>query len=411
MGRTNFGGNARKGFTLVELLVVIAIIGILIGLLLPAVQAAREAARRMKCSNNLKQMSLALHNYHDINNAFPAGQSGLGGWEFRLSAPFHCLPYMEQMQVYDAFKALATSSAVIAGCNAAQAADTDYGLGTVLGAALAGGEYALLNDYLGAAAGVIPGLTCPSDGVAGQLYDDAMAEYGVNNETVLSMMASGANFAALRTAGVGNIDKLMYYARTSYMASSGDALLGNGGTYFTGCWQGAGTKAMIARAKTVSGRGMFLPAIWQSMATASDGTSNTIAFSESCTLTYCGRQSGSFMTNNQPIKGGIANGAVATDDTAANAVVFTTAFINPSVCYAQISSADRKVYDDGQGAGHDRGGFFYAGSVAEGRFTTILPPNAPSCSVNARRASVLASANSNPRVVLMSAWWMVRSAS
>jgi len=91
----NWGGGGsleKRGFTLVELLVVIAIIGMLIALLLPAVQAAREAARRMQCSNHLKQLGLAVHNYHDSLNGLPPS---LIGWH-RSTFWGIILPYMEQ---------------------------------------------------------------------------------------------------------------------------------------------------------------------------------------------------------------------------------------------------------------------------------------------------------------------------
>ena len=96
----------RHGFTLVELLVVIAIIGILIGLLLPAVQAAREAARRMQCTNNLKQIGLALQNYHDTNGVFPPNCTGDGHEDHpspwgAVSFYVALYPFMEQNALYN----------------------------------------------------------------------------------------------------------------------------------------------------------------------------------------------------------------------------------------------------------------------------------------------------------------------
>ena len=96
----------RRGFTMVELLVVIAIIGVLVALLLPAVQAARESARRTQCINNLRQLTLGVHNFHDVNLVFPASQDQ---WVNSKGATIGCswhtriLPFIEQQAVYQQY--------------------------------------------------------------------------------------------------------------------------------------------------------------------------------------------------------------------------------------------------------------------------------------------------------------------
>ena len=222
----------RRGFTLIELLVVIAIIAVLIALLLPAVQSAREAARRAQCVNNLKQIGLALHNYHSAIGSFPQGKSqgasslmysgGYAGWT-EWSAHALMLPYIEQAPVYNSINFM-----------------------------FAGGYNAA--SYINATAWstVIQSFACPSDGNVAR--GNVSRGTGIPNTN--SYRGSIGTTSASWNWVPGNVP--------GYSAAQPDPLNLNGG-----------------QTNTSSSTGVFTYWYAFGIRDITDGTSNTVAFSES----------------------------------------------------------------------------------------------------------------------------------
>ena len=207
----------RLGFTLVELLVVIAIIGILIALLLPAVQAAREAARRSQCTNNLKQLGLALHNYHDAFKIFPPegfarGWAGSATYDLNYKTDFKnhnglvsLLPYIEQQAVYDQYD-FESCAATYTRSTAAPMAGLDPATS---------GNAALISNQIAA-------FICPSDPgtlLHGYSGTNAIIHTG-NTNTSLRGPKTNYDFSNLRNTNFGYWERQAINARFMFGENS-----------------------------------------------------------------------------------------------------------------------------------------------------------------------------------------------
>jgi prepilin-type N-terminal cleavage/methylation domain-containing protein/prepilin-type processing-associated H-X9-DG protein len=315
----------RRGFTLIELLVVIAIIAVLIALLLPAVQAAREAARRAQCVNNLKQIGLGLHNYHEVHNVFPLGSSSAmwdALYDYNVKQNFgpHALmlPFLEQTQVYNAIN-------FNWGCE-----DSTTVLCYLINQT---GENAQINLFI-----------CPSDPNA--------AKPDHNNTT----------------------NTCNYYACV--------------GTTMN--WGRQGTTADLPNLNVPTinwpSTGMFTYQTAYGINSCTDGTSNTIAFSEACVGTQS-EQPKTRLIGLQNVQ--IPLTSMLYDASTNPPVVLQV--IN--LCSAAWNSGNANFID------LQRGENWSHGSMAMNLFNTVVPPNAYNdtwthCGLNASSRAVLSNADS-----------------
>ncbi|MDR1959324.1 MAG: DUF1559 domain-containing protein [Planctomycetaceae bacterium] len=306
----------RSGFTLVELLVVIAIIGILIALLLPAVQAAREAARRMQCTNNMKQWLLAAHNHHDAHKKLPTQWSfGSGVKHERFGINYQLLPYMEQTALRDAIQGndLITAPWI-----------PTYG---VQGSTAAHTEAQAIRTSR------VPGLLCPSDGEA---KDSAWLGGAHNHE------GARTNIVISLADGVAHVDT-------------------PNASPYTVSKSGSGINTTITRVGQTPGRGnltsrlLFYFYNQNDFGFVSDGLSNTIVISEAV--------SGDWQKNT--IKGSV--GVFAGFD-GGNYIA------EPSLC---LTIHDGKQYNTN--LNHPRCGNYLDALAISTAFHTIIAPNGPSC--------------------------------
>ena len=227
---------SRRGFTLIELLVVIAIIAVLIALLLPAVQQAREAARRTQCKNNLKQIGLAMHNYHDTYNGFPmanmtTGSHGPTGW-------IGTLPFLEQGPLYDQISALGFAQTYWMGSTAAGS----VALGDVL-------------DGVLVSAFICPSSSLPTqrDMLQGKIQTGnyvliAGSDYGPTTDRTTpaggAYHSSGGMFVTNRSLSFGDIsdgssNTIMVGEQSGFLRTSAGAQVDRRAESSNGMWMGA----------------------------------------------------------------------------------------------------------------------------------------------------------------------------